>query len=123
MDSILDIKDILSEYSKDIQNDISEEAVRIAKDGANELKHTSPKRSGRYAKGWTTQVDKTFEGTYATIHNKKAYQLTHLLEKPHLDRTGTRIITPASAGHIYNVEQKAIKEFETKVEQIIGGIR
>lgn len=121
MSSILDIKDILNEYSNGIRESISEEAIKVGKDGANELKHTSPKRSGRYARGWTTKVEKTFEGTFATIHNKNAYQLTHLLEKPHLDRTGKKIITPASAGHIYNVEQKSIKEYERKVEQIIGG--
>ena len=118
MDSILDISKILTEYSRDIQNEISEEAIRIGKDGANELKHTSPKRSGRYARSWTTDVEKTFEGINVTIHNKKAYQLTHLLEHSHLLRNGQKSIPIV---HIYPVEQKAIKEFETKVEQIIGG--
>lgn len=116
--NILDIKEILSEYSKDIQEAISEEAIKIGKDGANELKHTSPKKSGKYARSWTTKVDKTFDGINVTIHNKKAYQLTHLLEHSHLLRNGTKS-TPIS--HIYPVEQKAIKEFETKVGQIIGG--
>lgn len=118
MSSILDIKDILSEYSRDIQNAISEEAIRIGKDGANELKHTSPKRSGRYARSWTTDVEKTFEGINVTIHNKKAYQLTHLLEHSHLLRNGRK---SKPIVHIYPVEQKAIKEYEYKVEQIIGG--
>lgn len=116
--SILDIKKILSEYSKDIQNEISEEAIRIGKNGANELKHTSPKKSGKYARSWTSQVEKTFEGINVTIHNKKAYQLTHLLEHSHLLRNGTKS-KPIS--HIYPVEQKSIKEFESKVEEIIGG--
>ena len=44
-----------------------------------------------------------------TIQNKKAYQLTHLLEHSHLLRNGTKS-TPIS--HIYPVEQKSIKEFE-----------
>lgn len=118
MSDILEIKDILNEYSKDIQEAISDEAIRIGKDGANELKHKSPKRSGRYARSWTTDIEKRFEGITVTIHNKKAYQLTHLLEKPHLLRNG-RKSTPIV--HIYPVEQKAIKEYEYKVEQIIGG--
>ena len=112
------VSDILNDYSKDIKEAISEEAIRIGKDGANELKHTSPKRSGRYARNWTTNVEKTFEGINVTIHNKKAYQLTHLLEHSHLLRNGQKSIPIV---HIYPVEQKSIKEFETKVEQIIGG--
>lgn len=118
MSDFLEIGDILKEYSKDIQNAISEEAIRIGKDGANELKHTSPKRSGKYARSWTTDVEKTFEGITVTIHNKKAYQLTHLLEHSHLLRNGLK---SKPITHIYPVEQKSIKEFETKVEQIIGG--
>lgn len=118
--SILDIKEILSEYTKDIQDEISEEAIRIGKDGANELKHISPKKSGKYARSWTSKAEKTFEGINVIIHNKKAYQLTHLLEKSHLLRNGTKS-KPIS--HIYPVEQKAIKEFESKVNQIIGGIK
>lgn len=117
--SILDINGILTEYSKDIREAISEEATRIGKDGANELKHTSPKRSGKYAKGWTSKVEKTFEGVNATIYNKKAYQLTHLLEYSHVLRNGTK---SKPITHIYPVEQKVVKEFENKVEQIIGGI-
>ncbi len=113
-----DIKSVLSEYSRDIQDEITNEAIRIGKDSANELKHTSPIRSGRYRKGWTTNVEKGFSEVVVTVHNKKAYQLTHLLEHPHLLRNGQKS-TPKV--HIYPVEQKAVKEFEEKVEQIIGG--
>lgn len=118
--SILDIKEILTEYSRDIQEAIGEEAIKIGKNGANELKHTSPKKSGKYAKGWTSKVVKSFEGINVTIYNQKAYQLTHLLEYSHVLRNGTKS-TPIT--HIYPVEQKSIKDFENKVEQIIGGIK
>ena len=113
-----EIKSILSEYSQDIQNEIAEEATRIGKESAKELKHTSPVHSGRYKKGWTTKVEKGFIEVKVIVHNKNAYQLTHLLEHPHLLRNGAKS-TPKV--HIYPVEQKAIKEFELKVGQIIGG--
>ena len=113
-----EIKTILNEYSKDIQDQIAEEAERVGKEGAKELRHTSPTRSGRYKKSWTTKVDKGFSEIVVTIYNKNAYQLTHLLEHAHLLRNGQKS-TPKT--HIYPVEQKAIKEFEFNVEQIIGG--
>ena len=112
------IKSILSDYSTDIQNEIIEEATRIGKEGAKQLKYKSPIRSGKYAKGWTTKVEKGFSEVVVTIYNKKAYQLTHLLEHSHLLRNGQKSQPKV---HIYPVEQEAIKEFELKVEQIIGG--
>ena len=51
---ILDIKDILNEYSTDIQEGIEEIAQRVAKEDVNKLKHTTNTykvRSGKYNKG------------------------------------------------------------------------
>ena len=113
-----EIKSMLSEYSQDIQDEIAKEAERIGKESAKELKHTSPVKSGRYKKGWTTKVERGFSEVKVIVHNKTAYQLTHLLEHSHLLRNGQKSIPKE---HIYPVEQNAIREFELKVEQIIGG--
>lgn len=116
-----DIKSILSEYSRDIQDEIAEEAIRIGKDSVNELKHTSPIMSGKYRKSWTSKTERTFSEVKVTIYNKQ-YQLTHLLEKGHKINRNGRIVGIAGAKpHIYPVEQKANREYEIKVEQIIGG--
>lgn len=117
-----DIKSILSEYSKDIQDEIANEAIRIGKESAKDLKHTSPVKSGRYKKGWTSTVERGFSEIKVTVHNKTAYQLTHLLEKGHkLNRNGHLVGVVGAKSHIYPVEQNAVHEFELKVEQIIGG--
>ena len=56
--SILDIKEILGEYSKEMDDTLYEVAKDIAKDGVQELKHTSPinkkntAHRGKYRKGW-----------------------------------------------------------------------
>lgn len=113
-----EIKSILSEYSQDIQDEIANEAIRIGKESAKDLKHTSPVKSGRYKKGWTSTVERGFSEIKVIVHNKTAYQLTHLLEHSHLLRNGQKS-TPKK--HIYPVEQNAVHEFELKVEQIIGG--
>ncbi len=115
-DSILDIKDILNDYSLDVQESIQEEAEKVAKKGVNDLKVNSPKRTGKYAKGWRVKTIKGKGFVECTIHNATNYQLTHLLEKGHLTRTGKKV---AAKKHIEPVEQKLIKEYQKNVETII----
>ena len=116
MSSILDIKEILNDYSDDIQEGITEEAQKIAKEGASRLKNTSPKRTGNYSKGWRVKTTKGKGFVECIIHNSTNYQLTHLLEKPHALRNGG-MSTPKV--HIAPVEQNCVKEYEKNVEKII----
>lgn len=113
---ILEISDILNEYSNDIQEAIIEEAQSVAKEAVSELKNTSPKRTGDYRKGWRTKTIKGKGFVTSIVHNATDYQLTHLLEKPHLKRNGG-MTTPKV--HIAPVEEKAVKEYEKDVENII----
>ncbi len=114
--SILDINDILNEYSSDIQEAITNEAQIVAKDAANELKNTSPKRTGKYRKGWRVKTNKGKGYVECIVHNATNYQLTHLLEKPHVTRNGSKT-TPKV--HIAPVEEQSKKKFEIAVENII----
>lgn len=115
-DSLLDIKTILDEYSSDIQEAITEETEKIAKKGKDELKNKSPKRTGSYRRGWRVKKEKGFGFVECIIHNATDYQLTHLLEKPHLKRNGG-ITTPKV--HIKPVEEKCIREYQKNIENII----
>ena len=114
--NLIDISDILNEYSQDIQDGITQAAEDIAKDGANELKAKSPKRTGKYSKGWRVDKRSGKGFVHTTIYNATNWQLTHLLEKPHLLRNGKKS-TPIV--HIEPVEQKCINNFKKKVEKII----
>lgn len=121
-DSILDIKEILGEYSKSMDDALYEAAKEIAKDGVQELKHTSPinkkntAHRGKYRKGWRMDITKGFGTVEAEIHNKTDYQLTHLLEKPHLKRGGGLTVPKP---HIAPVEEKCIREFEQELKRKI----
>ena len=110
------IKDILNEYSSDIQNGITEKAFEVAEKGKNELKATSPKRTGSYSKGWRVDKRNGKGFVHTTIYNATNWQLTHLLEKSHLLRNGKKS-TPKV--HIAPVEEKCITEYERDVEQVI----
>lgn len=114
--SILDINDILNDYSIEIQEGITNAAIEIAEKGVKELKATSPKRTGKYSKGW--RINKEFGRRYihTTIYNATNWQLTHLLEKSHLLRNGKK---SKPIVHIEPVEQKCIREFQEDVEHII----
>lgn len=120
MNSILDIKDILEEYSSDIQEAITEEAIKIANDGKDKLKQTSPKNTGKYAKGWKVKIVKGKGYVNATVHNSTNWQLTHLLEKPHVIRNANGTYgTSKPQVHIRPVEQECIEQFTKEVENII----
>lgn len=64
---------------------------------ASELRKTSPKRTGRYAAGWgMTSESDSDDHVEVTVHNKRRWQLTHLLEKGHVKfifghNTGERV--------------------------------
>lgn len=120
---ILEVIDMLNEYSKDIQNGITEKAQEIAKQGQKTLKQTSPKRKskgGKYARGWRVNVEKGTWTVNCTIYNATSYQLTHLLENTHNTRNGGAY-NPVISGtvHIAPVEETCVKEYELGVEKVI----
>lgn len=123
--SIIDIKDILDEYSQDIQDGIEDIAKNIAKEDVSKLKNTTNTykvRSGKYNKGWTYKKEKT--GNYSfkyVVHNKDHYQLTHLLEKGHkvIGRNGSVVGQTRAYPHIAPVEEVSNRTYETEVENLI----
>lgn len=121
---LIDISKILNEYSRDIQEGITQSAYKVAEEGKNKLKATSPKKTGDYKKGW--KVDKKGGKGYvhATIYNATDWQLTHLLEKPHTIKNkygewGTYSPQKSGTIHIAPVEEECITTFEKDVEQVI----
>ena len=100
---------ILSEESQRIR-DMAKDAIQeVAKDTATELKETSPKRTGKYARSWGVVWR---NGAY--IVRNKEYRLTHLLENGHAKVSGGRV---AAIPHIKPAEEKAEKELMAKLRR------
>lgn len=102
-----EIVKILDDY-RDTTIDKMKGAVdKAAKQAVNELKTSSPKRTGAYAKDWAAKKDrKANKWAYGkVVYNKKHYRLTHLLEKGHRKVNGGMV---AARPHIAKVEEKAI---------------
>lgn len=106
------ITQFLTEYTNDVQEELLEAADEVAKDAVKELKRTSPKDKGIYAKSWTKR--KIADGF--VVCNKR-YYLTHLLENGHVKRGGGRV---RAIKHIAPVETQVINDFEDKVRRALG---
>lgn len=115
MDLAAEIEKLLNEQY-DLANKVLDEAAKNASDEAvKELKSSSPKKTGKYARGWgKTDTSGTIGGKQYTVHNKTRYRIAHLLEFGHAKVNGGRV---AAIPHIAPVEQKAMKEFENEVRK------
>lgn len=111
-----EVASALADY-KDVTQAALESAVdTTAKEIVKELKATSPKRSGEYAKSWTQNRTPLKKGTgYGRIaYNKDHYRLTHLLEYGHAKRGGGRT---APQPHIAQAEKNGIEAFEKRLKE------
>lgn len=104
----------LQQYTDEVEKGIEEAGTKVAKNTVKNLKKTSPKETGSYAKGWRVAKVKGKR----IIHNKTDYQLTHLLENGHAKANGGRV---AARVHIRPAEQKAIEEYVEEVEKVVRG--
>lgn len=108
------ITDILEEYSEDATEVMKETIPVVGKKVVSELKKKSPKKTGKYAKGWKYKEEKGRLSISAIAYNKDRYQLTHLLEKGHANRGGGRT---SAKPHIKPIEDKYVKETIQKIEK------
>ena len=121
--SILDIKEILNDYSHDIQDGIKGAAIQVANNGKDVLKKTSPKTNrntkhkGKYAKGWRVKTTTGKGFVNCAIHNATDWQLTHLLENEHATHNGGHYVPKKK--HIEPVHDKCIEDFEQAVLKVI----
>jgi hypothetical protein len=122
LDLDIEIKAILDDYAVEVQKDIEDAAKTTAQFGARELRKTSPKDKGDYAKGWGYRKEgKGLGETSYVVYNKSHPGLTHLLEKGHLIRNqyGSYGRTKAIP-HIKPVEMAVSQRF---IEEITKRIK
>ena len=111
-----EVDKILEKYGNDVQENLGNIVKDITKKGARTLQGESSSAfggTGKYASGWTSQAETGRLSAQGTIYNGKLPGLPHLLEHGHANRGGGR--TPGRV-HIAPVEEKLIKEFESKVK-------
>ena len=113
------VMDGLIEYAglaTDVMKDCVTKAGNTVK---TEVKANAPVRTGQYKKGWAVKKQKeTANSLELVVHNKKRYQLTHLLEKGHAKRGGGRV---RAFPHIAPAEQAGIRELEEGIKRGLEG--
>lgn len=119
MDSLLaDVNLILGQYTNNINSTVSAVINTTAQDAKNSVKLHSPKRTGRYAKGWSV---KKANGR-AVIYNKE-YRLTHLLENGHdVVVNGKKVGHSPAHPHIKPVEEWVQAELPERMKEALGNV-
>ena len=100
-------------YTEEVGVAIEEAVKETAQALATDLRETSPKDTGEYAKGWTAR--KEGPGRYV-VYNKKKPLLTHLWDHGHAKAGGGRV---EGIPHIKPAQDRYVPEFEKKVQQIL----
>ena len=115
-----EVSAILEEYGDEVAENLDEITKDIGKKGAKALRSSSKGSfggSGKYARGWTYEVEESRLGTTVTLYNRTP-GLPHLLENGHAKRGGGRV---PGRSHIAPVEAELIESFEKEVASKIDG--
>lgn len=115
------IMTVLTEYDDEVAEKIDAAAEECTKGLKKDLRSGSPSDTGAYAKSWTHRTDNEFSkgSKVHTTYNKRHYQLTHLLERPHAGPYG-RGSVPGQP-HIEPAEKKWNEQFVKLCEEACEG--
>lgn len=109
------VSNILEQYGDKVGDVLDEVIQEVAKEAKKELQATSPKRTGRYAKGWRTENTGSRISPGQTVYNTQP-GLPHLLEFGHAKRGGGRTMAqPHIAPVNDNIPQLVEERLERKL--------
>lgn len=123
-----EIQNQLKTFGTALNREINEGLKNVAEQTAATLRQGGPynERSGKYTRDWDVKLrNRSYSSVTMTeeytVYNKKNYQFTHLLEKGHVSRNGSRVrpfehIKPAEE----LAEQMAISEVNKAVRRAAG---
>ena len=120
IDVASEIGKILKEYGNDVADSIKEVTKAVSKKGAQAVKANAKADfggTGKYASGWTSQIETNQYSAQGIIYNKKVPGLPHLLEKGHALRGGGRSGWVNGREHIKPVEDEVIRAFEEEIKK------
>ena len=107
----------LKEYSELTDTEMKKAVRKTATSVKKEISANAPKRTGKYAKSWTSK--KTVETSHSlemVVHSKDRYQIAHLLENGHAKRGGGRV---EGKPHIAPAEKNGKILLETLIKKAL----
>jgi hypothetical protein len=107
----------LEQYAEVTTESVKQGTKKVTQDAVNELKATSPKKSGDYAKSWKSKVtsQNSHSINYVIYAGDGQYRLTHLLEKGHAKRGGGRV---QAQPHIAPVEKLCVDKLMEEMKKL-----
>lgn len=116
----IQIKHCIEQYSADVREEIAAGMKTVAASALNQVKARSPKRTGKYSRGWkVTEQNEAGMIGFEVHQNSRQARLTHLLEDGH--RTRNKKGWVKAQPHIRAVEQEAEKEALKVIEKAVKG--
>lgn len=112
------VAEAFAEYSEEVIENTKKEVRNVAKQTVAELRDSSPKKTGEYAKGWKSKVQHESRSDIRIIvYNAKKPQLTHLLENGYALRSGGRF---SGIPHLRIAEQNAIQRLGGRLKVVLS---
>lgn len=110
---------LMKQYSEDVSAEIEEALTKIGKEAAAMLRSGSPRHTGKYAKGWRSDIRKDSGSIEVIVHEStKQAALTHLLERGHKTRNRRHFV--AADPHIQPVREWADAEALKAIEKAVA---
>lgn len=113
----IELSKIISEYTEEVRAAIDEEVDTTAKKVLDEIKATSPKKTGKYRKGFKIKKNDAKGSTGRIIYNKDRPGLVHLLELGHAKKGGKGRVS--AQPHLRPAYDKYVPRMEKNIENII----
>jgi len=114
------VMDAMLEYTGEVEEAIPQIVDSTADAMVREIRAAAPKRTGKYAKGWTVRQlgerTRSREGYAKLVCNPKRYSIAHLVEYGHAKRNCGRV---SGKPHIRPACDKLLPEFERKIEEAV----
>lgn len=109
----------LSSYGGEVAETVRQAVKAAGADCRKEIQRRSPKRTGKYRKGWRSEtVYDGPGGIRVRVYNQTDGQLTHLLENGHAKTGGGRV---EGKPHIRPAEQKVERELLQNIKEALEG--
>ena len=116
------ITDLLEAEQKRIEKVAESTMEEAAKSAVTELRQSSPKKTGRYAKGWKVDKQKgTLGGTKYVVHNTN-HRLTHLLNNGHVSANQFGTYSRRVPGD-HHIDRAADKATNKLVQDLMSKIK
>ena len=108
----------LTDYAYLADTAMKKAVRKTAKSVKDEISANAPKRTGTYAKSWSSKkIKENSHSLEMTVHSKNRYQLAHLLEKGYAKRGGGRV---SGKPHIAPAEENGVQLLEHLIVEALS---